>query len=443
MANASQSHQVLIIGGGFAGLACAKRLAGDTRFAVTLVDRANHHLFQPLLYQVATAALAAPDIARSLRQILARARNVTTYLAEIRDLDLDGNRAIAADGRVFPFDTLVLAAGARTSYFGNDGWARHCLPLKTLADARRIRRVALANLEEAEATDDPALRQRLMTIAIVGGGPAGVELAGAFADLVRRSLRRDFRHIDTRQMRVALIEASPRLLGAFDADQGEFCRRRLERDGVEVLTGRRVADIGKGVIHFTGGETLEAGAIIWAAGVEAESLAAKLGVPAADRAGRIAPEPDLSLPGRPRVFIAGDITSLTDSAGKPVPGLAPAATQMGTHIARILKAEADGIPSPRLPFRYWDKGIMAVIGKRHAVVKTGRLKLSGALAWLVWLFTHILFIIGFRNRLAVLLGWAYAYLVDSPQARVMVEAPASETASSGAFDALDDRNSGL
>ena len=413
--------RVLIIGGGFAGLECARRLAGDSRFSVTLVDRTNHHLFQPLLYQVATASLAAPDIARSIRQILEDAPNVTVLMDEITAIDPAAKTATGASGTHYEFDSMLLAAGARTSFFGKAEWAQHTLGLKSLADAQAVRRTVLSNLEAAELTDDDAERTRLMTVAIVGGGPTGVELAGAFADLVHRSLKSNFRRIDTSKLRVILIEGSARVLEAFDEDQSEYGRQRLKTLGVEVWTGMRVDDVQHGRLHFTDGTQLESEAIIWAAGVEANPLTAMLGVPLADRAGRVTPNADLSLPGLPDIFVAGDLVRMKDADDNPVPGLAPAATQMGRHVAKLLKAQADG--RPRDNFYYFDKGFMAIIGKNHAVVKAGKIRMRGFLAWCAWLFIHISFLIGFRNRLSVLLGWAFAYIRDNPQARVIVHPP--------------------
>lgn len=426
--------RVLIIGGGFAGLECAKELAGDGRFEVTLVDRTNHHLFQPLLYQVATASLAAPDIARSIRQILAGAPNVTVLMDEITAIDPVGKTAAGRSGTRYEYDHLLLAAGARTSFFGNSEWEKHALGLKSLADAQAVRRTVLSNLERAELCDDPAERERLMTVAIVGGGPTGVELAGAFADLIHRSLRTNFRRIDTSKLRVVLIEGSERVLEAFDEDQSEYARERLKLLGVQVWTGRRVDEVRHRALHFTDGSVLEAAAIIWAAGVEAHPLTAMLGVPLADRAGRVTPGPDLSLPGFPDIFVAGDLVRMKDADDKPVPGLAPAASQMGRHVAKVLKEDlrlegtrfADRKHSLRPAFRYFDKGFMAIIGKNHAVVKAGRMKMRGILAWFAWLFIHIAFLIGFRNRLSVLLGWAFAYIRDNPEARIIVHPPGFE-----------------
>jgi NADH dehydrogenase len=420
-------RKILIIGGGFAGLACARRLANDSRFEVTLVDRTNHHLFQPLLYQVATASLAAPDIARSIRQILSKARNITVLMDEITALDPAGKTATGATGTVYPFDTMILAAGARTGYFGHDEWAEHTFSLKSLAEAQTLRRTVLANLEQAELITDPAERKRLMTVAIVGGGPTGVELAGAFADLIHRSMKADFRRIDTSKLRVILIEGSDRILEVYEPDQSAYAKHRLTEQGVEVWTGKRVDNITPGKLHFTSGEELESAAIIWAAGVAANPLTKALGVPT-DRGGRVTPEPDLTVPGHPDIFVAGDLVGMKDIDGKMVPGVAPAASQMGKYIADLLRAEARyagnaGTRPPRAGFRYFDKGLMAIIGKNHAVVKAGHLKMQGVIAWLAWLFIHILFLVGFRNKLSVLLGWAFAYIRDNPSARVIVNTP--------------------
>ncbi len=423
-------RKLLIIGGGFAGLECAAKLANDKRFSITLVDRTNHHLFQPLLYQVATASLAAPDIARSIRQILADAKNVTVLMDEISAIDATGKQATGNSGTVYSFDYLLLAAGARTGYFGNDGWAANSLGLKSLADAQAIRRTVLSNLERAELTTDDAERSRLMTVAIVGGGPTGVELAGAFADLVHRCLKSNFRRIDTGKLRIILIEGSELVLEAFDPDQSIYARQRLESLGVELRNNTRVTNVRPGALDFKDGSTLEAAAIIWAAGVAANPLTAALGVPM-DRGGRITPNADLSVPGHPDIFVAGDLVSMKDCDDKMVPGVAPAAVQMGAHIAKVLKEEirlergqfAERKYELRPRFRYFDKGIMAIIGKNYAVVKSGKLRLQGFIAWLAWLFIHITFLVGFRNKLSVLLGWAYSYIINNPEARIIVNPP--------------------
>ncbi len=421
MSHSTLPRKLLIIGGGFAGLECAIRLAHDERFEITLVDRTNHHLFQPLLYQVATASLAAPDIARSIRQILADAKNVTILMDEISSIDPAGKIATGSSGTIYHYDNLLLAAGARTGYFGHDEWAAHSLGLKSLADAQNIRRTVLSNLERAELTTDEAERGPLMTVAIVGGGPTGVELAGAFADLVHRSLKSNFRRIDTCKLRIILIEGSELILEAYDPDQSAYARKRLEKLGVEVRNNTRVTNIRDGVLEFKDGTILEAAAIIWAAGVAASPLTASLGV-VMDRGGRITPEPDLSVPGHPEIFLAGDLVSMKDCDGQIVPGVAPAAVQMGAHVAKVLKGELES-NRPRPAFDYFDKGMMAIIGKNYAVVKTGKMRLQGFIAWLAWLFIHIAFLVGFRNKLSVLLGWAYSYIINNPEARIIVNPP--------------------
>ena len=413
-------HKLLIIGGGFAGMECARRLANDEHFEITLVDRTNHHLFQPLLYQVATASLAAPDIARSIRQILADAKNVTVLMDEITAIDTAGKHATGLSGTLYSYDYLLLAAGARTGYFGHDDWATHTLGLKSLADAQNIRRTVLSNLERAELTTDAAERSHLMTVAIVGGGPTGVELAGAFADLVHRSLKSNFRRIDTAQLRIILIEGSELILDAYDEEQSLYARKRLEKLGVEIRNNTRVTNVRAGALDFSDGSVLEAAAIIWAAGIAASPLTAALGVPT-DRAGRITPGADLSVPGHPEIFLAGDLVNMKDCGGQMVPGVAPAAVQMGAHVAKVLKGDLENRKRPA--FDYFDKGMMAIIGKNYAVVKTGKMRLQGFIAWLAWLFIHITFLIGFRNKLAVLLGWAYSYIINNPEARIIVNPP--------------------
>lgn len=425
-------RKVLIIGGGFAGLECARRLANDARFEVTLLDRTNHHLFQPLLYQVATASLAAPDIARSIRQILSDAKNVTVLMDEVTAISPAGKTVTGKTGGTYAFDYLVLAAGARTGFFGNDQWEENSLGLKSLADAQDIRRKILSNLERAELTTDEAERNRLMTIAIVGGGPTGVELAGACADLIHRSLKSNFRRIDTSKLRVILIENSPEILEHYDAHQSAYAKERLRKLGVEVRNQTRVTDVRKGELVFQDGSSLKAEAIVWAAGIAANPLTKDLGV-GTDRAGRVTPNADLSIPGHPDIFVAGDLTNMHDREGKFVPGVAPAATQMGDHIAKLLKEElrlettrfADRKRGLRPLFKYTDKGMMAIIGKNAAVMKVGNFTMNGFPAWIAWLLIHILFLIGFRNKLSVLLGWAYAYLVNNPEARIIVHPPAS------------------
>ena len=412
-----ENKHVLIIGGGFAGLACAKSLANKPGVLVTLVDRENHHLFQPLLYQVATAALAAPDIARSLRQLMCSASNVTVLMDEITAIDPQQKQASSAH-RTYDYDYLVLAAGAQTSFFGNDSWAEHTFGLKSLDDAAEIRRSVFGALERAELTDDLEERKRLMTIAIVGGGPTGVELAGAYSDLARRALKTNFRRLNIDDLRVVLIQSGDRILKAFDEDQSEYTKKKLEAAGVEVILGNRVTGVEKHTLLFKDCDPISAQTLIWAAGVGASPLTKMLGVET-DRGGRVATNPDLSISGHDEIFLAGDVTAHTDAKGIQVPGLAPAASQMGTYIANriFLMCSAPG-EHPNEPFIYNDKGMMAIIGKNAAVMKLGSMKLRGFFAWIAWLFIHLLFLIGFRNKLSVLLQWAWAYIKDKPGARV-------------------------
>jgi NADH:ubiquinone reductase (H+-translocating) len=432
MANKQSSpRRIIIIGAGFAGLACARKLANDERFEVILLDRTNHHLFQPLLYQVATASLAAPDIARSIRQILSDAKNVTVLMDEVLSISPQQKTLVGKSGEIFHYDYLILAAGAKTSYFGNDQWEKFTLGLKTLADAQAIRRTILSNLERAELTQDDEERKRLMTIAIVGGGPTGVELAGACVDLIHRSLKSNFRRIDTSKLRVILIENSPTILEHFAPHQSAYAKLRLTDLGVEVRNQTRVIDVQQGKLLLQDGSHLESATIVWAAGIAANPLTKNLGLET-DRGGRITPNLDLSVPGHLDIFVAGDITKMNDRNDQFVPNVAPAATQMGEHIAKVIKEElrlegtrfADRKHSLRPQFSYNDKGMMAIIGKNAAVVKAGKITINGFIAWIAWLLVHILFLIGFRNKLSVLLGWAYAYIINNPEARIIVHPPA-------------------
>jgi len=418
-------HRVLIIGAGFGGLSCAQQLAGDSRFVVTLIDRQNHHLFQPLLYQVASAALSAPNIARSIRQILDKASNVTVLLDQINRLDRDHSIAYGESAE-YAYDSLVLATGVRTSFFGKNEWKKNVNTLKSLEDAEMIRHRFLSALEEAEKTDNRVERQKLMTLAIVGGGPTGVELAGAFAELMNRTLYTNYKKLDASQLRVVIIEAAPRLLMPFPEKQSEYTKAKLEKEGVEVLTETLVTDVRNRQIELKGGEVIDAHTIIWAAGMEATKLTSFFEDLPRDRAGRLTVDPDLSLPGYPRIFAVGDIADCTDTEGVKVPGVAPAASQMGRHVADLLNDEftnsgqqiEDSKYDARRKFQYLDKGMMAIIGRNAAVVKSGKLQLTGFLAWSAWLFIHILFLVGFQNKLTVLIGWAYAYLGSKPGARV-------------------------
>jgi len=409
---------VVIIGGGFGGLTAAQALAGAP-VQVTLLDRRNHHVFQPLLYQVATAGLSATDIAAPLRHILRRASNVTVLLADVVRVDTAARKVDLADGEV-GYDFLVLATGATHSYFGHDEWAFHAPGLKTLEDALFIRRRTLIAFERAEKETDAARRRRLLTFVVIGGGPTGVELAGTLVEIARHTLRREFRRIDPGDARVVLLEGLDRVLPTYPPDLSAKARRQLEDLGAEVRTGARVTGVDADGV-WLGTERMEAGTVLWAAGVAASPLGRTLGA-AVDRAGRVKVEADLTVPGHPEVFVIGDLAAL-EQDGQPVPGVAPAAMQMGRHAARSIVAAVRG--EPRRPFRYVDKGSLATIGRRAAVALIGRLKLSGFTAWAAWLGIHIFFLIGFRNRFVVLMEWALAYATHQRSARLILEPPDS------------------
>ena len=406
---------VVIVGGGFAGLWAARALA-SAKLRISLVDRGNHHLFQPLLYQVATAGLSAPDIAAPLRHILRKQRNVEVRMAAVVGIDAAAKRIALDDGGALDFDCLLLASGATHAYFGNDHWARHAPGLKTLDDALDLRRKLLLAFERAEAASDPAERAAWLSFAIVGGGPTGVELAGTLAEIARHTLRDEFRNIDPAQAKVRLLEAGPRVLAAFPEDLSAKAKRQLEKLGVEVSLGVPVEDINADG-YMLGDAFVPAKTVVWAAGVAASPLGAMLGVPL-DRAGRVHVEPDLGVPGHPHIFVAGDLASLLQANGKPVPGVAPAAKQMGRLVAANIRARLAGKPTQA--FAYKDYGNLATIGRMAAVVDFGRLKFSGLPAWWFWLTAHVFFLIGFRNRLVVLLNWWWAYWSYQRAARIIL-----------------------
>ena len=407
-------QHLLVIGGGFAGLWATRALA-NAPLRITLVDRGNHHLFQPLLYQVATAGLSAPDIAAPLRHILRRQRNVTVLMETVAAIDTAARQVQLEGGHTLDYDFLLLASGATHAYFGHDQWAAHAPGLKTLDDALQIRRRILSAFERAEAEDNPGTRRALLTFAIVGGGPTGVELAGTLAEIARHTLKREFRRIDPREARVLLLEAGPRVLATFPESLSEKSRLQLQKLGVEVRTGTPVNAIdAEGVL--LGNQRIEARTVLWAAGVAASPLAKTLGVPL-DRAGRVLVQADLGIPDAAEVFVAGDLAALQQD-GKPIPGVAPAAKQMGRHVAAAIRARMQG--KPAAAFRYRDYGNLATIGRMAAVVHLGKLKLSGALAWWFWLTAHIFFLIGFRNRLAVMLNWTWAYWSYQRGARIIL-----------------------
>ena len=416
--------RVVVLGGGFGGLAVCKNLC-DRRFAVTLIDRQNHHLFQPLLYQVATGGLSAPEIAHPIRSILRDRKNVTVLMEEVQGVDL-ARRCVKLTGSEVPYDYLVIALGARTGYFGHPEWEEHAPGLKTLEDARRIRTDALGCFERAECSTDPAEREALLTSVVIGGGPTGVEMAGALAELARKVLARDFRRIAPAEAKVILIEAGPRLLAPFDPTLSAYTAEKLTDLGVTVRVKTPVQNITPGVVTLANGEAIRAATIVWAAGVEASPVARTLGV-TLDRGGRIPVQQDLSLAaqGHPEVFAIGDIASVVDAKGVKVPGLCPAAIQMGRHVAKVLTnevrhAESFIKPLPRESFAYFDKGTMATIGRNAAVAEAGGIKARGFIAWMMWLFVHLLFLVGFRNRVFVFLQWCYSYITWQRGARIIL-----------------------
>jgi NADH:ubiquinone reductase (H+-translocating) len=403
------AHHVVIVGAGFGGLSVAQGLSGAP-VRITVVDQRNHHLFQPLLYQVGTATLATSEIAWPIRQLLRKRKEVTTLLGAVTGIDADNRRVLIEDGGELTYDTLVVATGARHAYFGHDEWEPYAPGLKTLEDATSIRRRVLLAFERAERETDAELRRAWLTFVIVGGGATGVELAGAIAELAHITLPDEFRHIDTRQARVVLIEAGPRILPSFAPDLSAYAHAALQRLGVEIQTGLPVSDCSDQGVMF-GGRALAAKVIVWAAGVRASPAAAWLALPA-DNAGRIKVAPDLCAPGRPEIFVIGDTAIINAWHGNPVPGIAPAAKQQGAHVAVTIRQRLKGHGAPR-PFRYRHAGSLATIGKRAAIIDFGWIKIRGYIAWWIWGLAHIYFLIGVRNRLAVALNWLWIYLTGT------------------------------
>jgi NADH:ubiquinone reductase (H+-translocating) len=413
----STGHHVVIVGAGFGGLELVKHLAGAP-VRITVVDRRNHHLFQPLLYQVATSSLATSEIAWPIRHLLRKRKDVTTLLGAVAGVDVAAREVLLEDGGALGFDTLVLATGVRHAYFGHDEWERFAPGLKTLEDATTMRRRILTAFERAERESDPARRAALLTVVIIGGGPTGVELAGTIAELAHETLREDFRRIDTRKTRVVLIEAGERVLPGFAEDLARYAHEALERLGVTIELGRPVTQCtAKGVVF--GDQHLAAEAILWAAGVQASPAAQWLGTPA-DRAGRIVVQPDLSVPGHPNVFAIGDTAAVNDSSGNPVPGIAPAAKQQGAYVAAFIRARLAGL-SPAGAFHYRHSGSLATIGKRAAIIDFGWIKLRGRLAWWTWGLAHIYFLIGIRHRLSVAMNWLWIYASGQRSARLITQ----------------------
>jgi len=416
-----ETPRVIIVGAGFGGLEAAKKLAGEN-LRVTVIDRTNYHLFQPLLYQVATAALSPADIAAPVRAVLSKCENVEVVLAEVQAVDVAAKKIRTTD-RELAYDYLILATGARHSYFGHDEWEKLAPGLKSLEDAIELRRRLLMAFEYAEKIDDEAARKAAMTFVIIGGGPTGVEMAGAIAEIARYTLRKDFRHIDPSQARVILIEGEPRLLSAFPEDLSASARKQLIDLGVEVRTGVHATNLSEAGLEV-GSEFIPCRVKIWAAGNMASFVGKSLGVPV-DRVGRVLVNDDLSIPDHPEVQVIGDLANFPHQTGKPLPGVSPVAMQQGRHAAENILAMIDGRKPQR--FWYWNKGNIATIGRNKAVADLNWVHLSGFPAWLVWLFVHIIFLVGFRNRLVVLLQWGWSYVTFNAGARLITRNFQSES----------------
>jgi NADH dehydrogenase len=429
--------RVVIVGAGFGGLNAAQAL-GRAKARITVIDRKNYHTFQPLLYQVATAGLSPGEIAAPIRSILSSHKNVEVLMAEVTGFDLDHRKVETPDGN-FPYDYLIVAAGASHAYFGHEDWEPFAPGLKTIEDALEIRRRVLLAFELAERQVAAGAAAAPLNFVVVGGGPTGVELAGTLAEISRHALAHEYRAIDPKMAHILLLEGGPRIVPAYAADLSRSAQEQLQHLGVEVRTSSAVTQIGPGAI-YVGKTRLSATVILWAAGVAASPLGKQLDAPV-DRAGRVLVQPDMSLPGHPEVFVIGDLAALNDVDGKLLPGVAPVAMQQGDYVAKLIRREiksGQGAPflasfarkpllsepkggdvEPRLPFRYWDKGSLATIGRAAAVAEFGKIHISGFIAWLAWLFVHILFLIGFRNRLLVFIQWAWSYVTYERGARLI------------------------
>ncbi|ODS56190.1 MAG: pyridine nucleotide-disulfide oxidoreductase [Acidobacteria bacterium SCN 69-37] len=427
MSTPTSVPRVVVIGGGFGGLTAARALR-HAPVDLLLIDRRNHHVFQPLLYQVATAGLSPGDIAAPIRWILRHQSNARVWMGDVVSIDTGGRHLRLADGTDVPYDYLLVAAGATHAYFGHDEWHQYAPGLKTLEDALDARRRVLLAFEQAERETDKAAQRRLLTFVVIGGGPTGVEMAGSLAEIARHTLAHDFRAIDPESARVILIEGGPNILGVYPEDLSAFARRALERLGVNVWTGSVVTSVTAGKVHV-GGETIEAGTIIWAAGVSASPLGAKLGVPL-DRAGRVLVNDDLTVPGHPEIFVIGDLAALKAADGRWLPGVAQVAIQQGRRAGANLARQLRGEPTQ--PFRYRNLGNLATIGRNKAVADLPGWKFKGYLAWLFWLFVHVMNLVGFRNRLSVLTQWAFSYITFQRSVRLIT----FDTADADADDAM-------
>lgn len=415
----NKTAHVVVLGAGFGGLTFCQNFKHPNA-RITVIDRHNHHLFQPLLYQVATAGLSPAEIAQPIRSILSEREDIEVLLDEVVELR-PASREVVTRRQTLRYDYLVFGLGTRTAYFGHPEWEQFAPGLKSIADAVRIRRDVLLAFERAEQEPNPDERKRLLTIVVVGGGPTGVELAGAFAELARYALKEDFRRIDPATARVVLIEASPRVLSHLDEDLSLAAERDLNDLGVEIRTNVKVQEIREGVVQLTTGEEIRAANILWAAGVACSPLTKQLGVEV-DRAGRVKVLPDLSVPGHPEVFVIGDAATVMQPNGKPVPGVSPAAMQMAKHVGGLIFEQLESPASAeRRPFRYFDKGTMATIGRSAAVADIRGIKFDGFFAWLAWLFVHLIFLVGFKNKVAVLIDWAYSYFAYKRGARLITD----------------------
>lgn len=410
------AKKVIIVGGGFAGIKAARELGNKKDVEVILIDRRNYHLFQPLLYQVATAGLSPAEISGPIRGILSSYQNISVYLDNVQSVDL-ANRKLKTTNKEISYDYLMLACGAKHSYFAHPEWEENAPGLKTLEQATEIRRRLLVAFERAETETNAEIQKQHLTFVIVGGGPTGVELAGAIAEISRHTLMEDFRHIDPSRTRVLLIEAGPRILAAFDPALSRRAARDLEDLGVQIWTNTRVTDV-RSDAAVLGDEVIKASTILWAAGVQPSSLNKTLGVPL-DRSGRVIVEKDLSIKGHPEAFVVGDQAYFPTEDGRGLPGLGPVAMQQGLHVAKEILGEIKG--QPRKEFKYFDKGQMATIGRRKAIVQMGSFKMGGFFAWLIWLFIHVYYLIGFKNKFFVIWQWAYAYLTFKRGARLIVD----------------------
>ncbi|HVG24738.1 MAG TPA: NAD(P)/FAD-dependent oxidoreductase [Thermoanaerobaculia bacterium] len=415
-------RQIVIVGGGFAGLYTARGLAGADA-QLTVVDRHNYHLFQPLLYQVAMAALYPSDIAAPIRSILRRQKNASVLLGDVTSVDVNGRRITLRDGGTLPYDYLVLATGATHSYFGHPEWERFAPGLKTIDDALEIRRRVLLAFESAEHEADPEVQKEWLTFVIVGAGPTGVELAGALSEIARETMTRDFRRIRPENARVILLEGRERVLPPYPPSLSESARKQLAHLGVEVITNAAVTDVNEREVRI-GERVIATRTVLWGAGVQASPLARSLGVPL-DKAGRVLVEPDLTIPGHPEVFVLGDLAAAKQRDGSYVPGVAPAAIQAGQHTARNLDRALAG--QPLRAFRYRDKGSLATIGRAAAVADFGKVRFGGFFAWMAWLLIHIFFLIGFRNRFFVMIEWAWAYFTYERGARLITRTKTRES----------------